>query len=133
MLECTGLASLEQLNSLAKLTSALRSLTVCSHGNPITQLSLFRPYALFRLRHLGLQELNGAVVSEEELAEADRLFGSLAASTRSLPPSRLASLSCSSRWVLRQLHLLDPKLTISSFLGLRAQGQSALHSSLVRA
>lgn len=93
MFECTNMCGLEQLNALAQLTTPLNSLTVSSHGNPITHHPLFSMYAFYRLCHLGLGLLNGEPVKDKDLVKAEQLFGRLGQLTTShLPQARLLAL-----------------------------------------
>ncbi|XP_062516504.1 leucine-rich repeat-containing protein 49-like isoform X1 [Corticium candelabrum] len=83
---------LQQLNALSCLRR-LDSLTVHSDGNPVTNLSLWKPYTLFRLAHLGLRKLNDEEVTPSDIVSAEKLFGNLSHITTSeLPQSRLLSL-----------------------------------------
>lgn len=87
------MAGLEQLNALAQLTTPLNSLTISSHGNPITHHPLFTTYTLYRLSHLGLAQLNGEPVRDKDLVRAEQLFGRLSQFTTShLPQARLLAL-----------------------------------------
>lgn len=91
--ECTNMVGLEQLNALAQLTTPLHSITIATHGNPITRLTNFRPYLLYRLAHLRLAQVNGEQVSDEDQVRAEQLFGSLGQATTSLmTQARLLSL-----------------------------------------
>jgi leucine-rich repeat-containing protein 49 len=84
--------SLQQLNALSCLRR-LDSLTIHSDGNPVTELSLWKPYVLFRLSHLGLRKINNVEVTPSEMVNAEKLFGNLSHITTSeLPQSRLLSL-----------------------------------------
>ena len=87
------MTGLEQLNALAQLTTPLNCLNVGSHGNPITQHPLFSMYALYRLNHLGLAQLNDKAVRDKDLVRAEQLFGRLSQFTTShLPQARLLAL-----------------------------------------
>ena len=87
------MGGLEQLNALAQIATPLHSLTITPWGNPITRLTLFRPYALYRLHHLSLSKLNGEVVTDEEVIYAEQLFGRLGQLTTSkLTQARLLAL-----------------------------------------
>ena len=92
-LDYTNLTGLEQLNALASLGSSLKSLSIPPWGNPVTSHTFFFPYALFRLCHLGLTELNGSAIETTDVTEAERLFGNLGRlTTTQLPQARLLSL-----------------------------------------
>ena len=100
--ECTNLAGLEQVNALAQLSSPLHSLTVSPCGNPITDHTLFFPYTIFRLRHLGLTQLNTTTISQDDVATAEGLFGHLGEMTTScLPRTRLLALVRKHRSLIR--------------------------------
>jgi hypothetical protein len=92
-LECTNLTTLDQLNHLSFLPSPLHTLTITPHGNPLTHHPLFAHYVLYRLSHLQLSVFNDRPVTEDDVAAANRVFGSLGklASTH-MQPERLASL-----------------------------------------
>lgn len=88
-----NMSGLDQLNALAQLTTPLHSLTVSSHGNPITRHPLFSMYALYRLSHLGLSLLDGEAVKDQDLVQAEQMFGRLSQLTTShLPQARLLAL-----------------------------------------
>ncbi|XP_071543265.1 uncharacterized protein [Panulirus ornatus] len=72
----THLAKCSQLNALAELHQ-VTSLAVGREGNPLTQTSYWRLYAIFRLSHWGLRVIDGVEVSEEERTEAAVMFSSL--------------------------------------------------------
>ena len=100
--ECTNLVGLEQVNALAQLSSPLHSLTIFPCGNPITDHTLFFPYTIFRLRHLGLTQLNTTTISQDNVATAEGLFGHLGEMTTScLPRTRLLALVSKHRSVVR--------------------------------
>ena len=98
------MGGLEQLNALAQITTPLHSLTITPWGNPITRLTLFRPYALYRLHHLSLAKLNGEAITDEEVICAEQLFGRLGQLTTSkLTQARLLALVSKHRLVLSKL------------------------------
>ena len=98
------MTGLEQLNALAQLTTPLSSLTVSSHGNPITSHPLFTMYTLYRLGHLGLSLFNKESVRDKDLVQAEQLFGRLSQLTTShLPQARLLALISQYRSVLPQI------------------------------
>ena len=87
------MSGLEQVNALAQLTTPLNSLMILPHGNPITHHPLFSIYTLYRLGHLGLSQLNGEAVLDQDLVQAEQLFGRLSQLTTShLPQDRLLAL-----------------------------------------
>ena len=94
------MGGLEQLNALAQITTPLHSLTITPWGNLITRLTLFRPYALYRLHHLSLSKLNREAVTDEEVICAEQLFGRLGQLTTSkLTQARLLALISKYRYV----------------------------------
>ncbi|ROT69115.1 putative leucine-rich repeat-containing protein 49 isoform X1 [Penaeus vannamei] len=72
----THLAKCSQLNALAELHQ-VTSLDVGSEGNPLSQISYWRLYAVFRLSHWGLRVINGVEITEEERTDAAIMFSSL--------------------------------------------------------
>lgn len=87
----TNIANLGQLNSLAEVQS-LSSVVVEPEGNIICTKS-WRSYAVFRLSHWGLKQINGQDITEEELADAERLYARLSDLVLwSLPESMLSPL-----------------------------------------
>lgn len=96
----TNITCLGQLNSLAEI-QGLQSIVVEAEGNLICTKS-WRSYAIFRLSHWGLKQINGQDITEVETAEADRLYGQLPDLVLwSLPESLLAPL-------LSRLRLEEP-------------------------
>ena len=93
------------MNALAQFSSPLHSLTVSPCGNPITEYTLFFSYAIFRLLHLGLTQLNNTTISPDDVATAESLFGHLGEVTVScLPRTRLLALVSKHRSVIRLTH-----------------------------
>lgn len=91
--DCTNMSGLEQVNALAQLTTPLNSLTISPRGNPVTRHPLFSLYTLFRLSHLGLSQLNGEPLRDQDLVQAEQMFGRLSQLTTShLPQARLLAL-----------------------------------------
>ncbi|XP_022108210.1 leucine-rich repeat-containing protein 49-like isoform X2 [Acanthaster planci] len=89
--EC-NLSSLQQLNALTSLRR-LDSISIASEGNPVTTFSLWRPYLLFRLSHLGIKKINNEEVYPSDHKHAEDLFSPISHITTSqLPPSRLLGL-----------------------------------------
>lgn len=61
MVRATGLQHLGQLHALAELRG-ITGLTVVAEGNPISAKN-WREYAVYRLAHWGLKEINDEPVS----------------------------------------------------------------------
>jgi len=57
----TNIRTLTQLNALASMRR-LDNLTINGEGNPLTKLSIWRPYVVFRLAHFSLKHINGSEV-----------------------------------------------------------------------
>lgn len=96
----TNMTCLGQLNSLAEL-QGLQSIVIEPEGNLICT-KRWRSYAIFRLSHWGLKQINVQDITETELEEADRLYGQLPDLVLwSLPESLLAPL-------LSRLRLEEP-------------------------
>lgn len=96
----TNITCLGQLNSLAEI-QGLQSIVVESEGNLICTKK-WRSYAIFRLSHWGLKQINGQDIQDTELNEADSLYGQLPDLVLwSLPESLLAPL-------LSRLRLEEP-------------------------
>ena len=55
--------SLDQLNALSQLRR-VENLYVHEEGNPVTQISMWKHYVLFRLAHFSMKNLNGQEVCE---------------------------------------------------------------------
>jgi leucine-rich repeat-containing protein 49 len=88
----TNIRTLAQFNALANVRR-LDNLTVETDGNPVTELSLWRPYVVFRLAHFSLKRINGVEVSVADVVSAEKFFGPLANLVESkIPQSRLATL-----------------------------------------
>lgn len=96
----TNITCLGQLNSLAEI-QGLQSIVIESEGNLICTKK-WRNYAIFRLSHWGLKQINGQDIAETETEEADRLYGRLPDLVLwSLPETLLAPL-------LSRLRLEEP-------------------------
>jgi len=79
---------LSQLNLLGDLKK-LENLTINKDDNPITNISIWKYYALFRLSHLQLKQMDNKVISIEEQLFGEKLFGPLVDLTLELPEHRL--------------------------------------------
>ncbi|XP_077989183.1 leucine-rich repeat-containing protein 49-like [Glandiceps talaboti] len=87
-----NISSFQQINALSVLRR-LDNLTISMEGNPVTQFSLWKPFALFRLAHFSLRKINDMEVTASDIVQAEKLFGSLSHITTSeLPQSRLLTL-----------------------------------------
>ncbi|CAH1640136.1 unnamed protein product [Spodoptera littoralis] len=71
----TGLQWLGQLHALAELRG-VTGLTVLPEGNPI-YAKIWREYAIYRLAHWGLKEINDEPVTDEEIKTANRTYAGL--------------------------------------------------------
>lgn len=73
-------------------TQGLKSITIEGEGNPLASKN-WRTYAIYRLNHWGLKQINGVEISEDEIAEAENTFGELSDLVLwSLPDSLLQPL-----------------------------------------
>ncbi|XP_060805742.1 leucine-rich repeat-containing protein 49 [Amyelois transitella] len=112
----TGLQWLGQLHALAELRG-LTSLNVVPEGNPIHG-KIWREYAIYRLAHWGLKEINDEPVTEEELKSANETYIGLSDIVlRALPDaplqpllSRLGRNGTSSNSAKSWLRAADPAL-----------------------
>ncbi|XP_053614185.1 leucine-rich repeat-containing protein 49 [Plodia interpunctella] len=87
----TGLQWLGQLHALAELRG-LSSLNVLPEGNPIHG-KIWREYAIYRLAHWGLKEINDEPVTDEELKSANETYVGLSDIVlRALPDAPLQPL-----------------------------------------
>ncbi|XP_063540858.1 leucine-rich repeat-containing protein 49 isoform X2 [Cydia strobilella] len=87
----TGLQWLGQLHALAELRG-LTGLTVLPEGNPI-HAKIWREYAIYRLGHWGLKEINDEPVTEEEIKKANITYNGLSDIVlRALPDAPLQPL-----------------------------------------
>lgn len=71
----TNITCLGQLNSLAEIQS-IQSIVIEADGNLICTKK-WRSYAIFRLSHWGLKQINGQDILDTEMAEAERTYGQL--------------------------------------------------------
>ncbi|XP_017138090.1 uncharacterized protein LOC108152921 [Drosophila miranda] len=72
----TNISCLGQLNGLAEL-QGLGSLLIDAEGNSITAKASWRAYAIYRLSHWGLKQLNGQEVTEAEVEAANAMYAGL--------------------------------------------------------
>ncbi|XP_075981764.1 uncharacterized protein LOC142980281 [Anticarsia gemmatalis] len=87
----TGLQWLGQLHALAELRG-VTGLTVLPEGNPIHS-KIWREYAVYRLAHWGLKEINDEPVTDEEIKSANKTYGGLSDIVlRALPDAPLQPL-----------------------------------------
>ncbi|KAM3960283.1 uncharacterized protein ACR2FA_005580 [Aphomia sociella] len=87
----TGLQWLGQLHALAELRG-ITGLTVLPEGNPI-HAKIWREYAVYRLAHWGLKEVNGEPVTDEEIKIANKTYNGLSDIVlRALPDAPLQPL-----------------------------------------
>ncbi|XP_059059044.1 leucine-rich repeat-containing protein 49 [Achroia grisella] len=87
----TGLQWLGQLHALAELRG-LTGLTVLPEGNPIHG-KCWREYAVYRLAHWGLKEINDEAVTDDEVKLANKTYNGLSDIVlRALPDAPLQPL-----------------------------------------
>ena len=87
----TNFVCLGQLNAMAD-TQGLKSMTIDAEGNPLANKN-WRTYAIYRLNHWGLKQINGVEISETEVSEAESTYGGLSDLVLwSLPESLLQPL-----------------------------------------
>lgn len=87
----TNFVCLGQLNAMAD-TQGMKSITIDPEGNPLASKN-WRTYAIFRLSHWGLKQINGVEISDEEVSEAETMYGGLSDLVLwSLPDSLLQPL-----------------------------------------
>lgn len=75
----TNFVSLGQLNAMAD-TQGLKSITIDLEGNPLANKN-WRTYAIYRLSHWGLKQINGVEISEGEVSDAENTYGGLSGKT----------------------------------------------------
>ncbi|XP_053690801.1 uncharacterized protein LOC128739345 [Sabethes cyaneus] len=71
----TNISCLGQINALAE-SQGIASLTIDPEGNPIASKP-WRNYAIYRLSHWGLKQVNGLEISEEEVRAAEDMYSGL--------------------------------------------------------
>lgn len=71
----TSLTALGQLNALADV-QGIQSLVVERTGNAMCEKN-WRPYAIYRLSHWGVRQINGEDVRDTEIEEAHRMYEGL--------------------------------------------------------
>lgn len=74
----TSINALGQLNALADV-QGMQSLVIESDGNAVCSKADWRAYAIYRLAHWGVRQINGVLVGDTESAAAQRTFDSLSA------------------------------------------------------
>ncbi|KAH8302162.1 hypothetical protein KR044_003398 [Drosophila immigrans] len=72
----TNISTLGQLNALAEL-QGLSSLLIDAEGNAINSKPAWRAYAIYRLSHWGLKQLNGQEITEAEVEAANAMYAGL--------------------------------------------------------
>jgi leucine-rich repeat-containing protein 49 len=85
---CCSMSTYVEVNALAVLP-VLHKLTITEEGNPLTRLVHWRTYAIYRLSHLQLTQLNNQEVTTEDLITSEQVFGGLGRICSLLPHSRL--------------------------------------------
>ncbi|XP_035897265.1 uncharacterized protein LOC118505504 [Anopheles stephensi] len=71
----TNITCLGQINALAE-SQGIASLTIDPEGNPLATRA-WRSYAIYRLSHWGLKQVNGAEVTPEEVQTAEATYAGL--------------------------------------------------------
>ncbi|XP_055549986.1 uncharacterized protein LOC129732778 [Wyeomyia smithii] len=71
----TNISCLGQINALAE-SQGIASLTIDPEGNPIASKP-WRNYAIYRLSHWGLKQINGTEIAEEEVRAAEDMYSGL--------------------------------------------------------
>ncbi|XP_023939956.1 leucine-rich repeat-containing protein 49 [Bicyclus anynana] len=112
----TGLQHLGQLHALAELRG-VTGLNIMPEGNPIC-VKVWREYAVYRLAHWGLKEINDEQVTDEEIKMANKTYSGLSDMVlRALPDaplqpllSRLGKSGNSSSSAKAWLRAADPAL-----------------------
>lgn len=89
----TNISCLGQLNALAD-TQGLKSITIDPEGNHLVANNKnWRTYAIWRLNHWGLKQINGMEITDEEIIDAENTYSGLSDLVLwSLPESLLAPL-----------------------------------------
>ena len=87
----TDINCLGQLNALATV-QGIASLFIGDDGNPIYHKN-WRLYAIFRLEHWGLQYVNNAEVTTDDILEANATYGALGElAIMVLPQSQISAI-----------------------------------------
>ncbi|XP_058818482.1 GATA zinc finger domain-containing protein 7 [Topomyia yanbarensis] len=71
----TNITCLGQINALAE-SQGIASLTIDPEGNPIANKN-WHSYAIYRLSHWGLKQINGIEITEEEVRSAENMYSGL--------------------------------------------------------
>jgi leucine-rich repeat-containing protein 49 len=70
----TNIICLGQLNALAD-TQGLKSITIDPEGNHLVSNNLnWRTYAIWRLNHWGLKQINGMEITDDEISDAENVY-----------------------------------------------------------
>lgn len=72
----TNINCLGQLNALAEV-QGIHSLVIDPEGNLVCRKADWRMYAIYRLSHWGVRVVNGEDVTEQEKADAQRMYSGL--------------------------------------------------------
>jgi len=103
--DMTNIVTLNQLDMLS-LLPWLDNLNIIPTGNPVTKLSLWKPYVLYRLEHAQLKTLNNVDVTRADILKASNLFEPVSQVVNSkLPKHRKLMLQATYRnLALQELH-----------------------------
>ncbi|XP_013403686.1 leucine-rich repeat-containing protein 49 isoform X2 [Lingula anatina] len=124
--QATNIESFHQLNALSSVRR-LDNLVIDPEGNPVTQLSLWKLYTVFRLAHFSLKKINNVEVTSADILNAEKFFGPLSHITTSqLSQSRLLTLLGENR--KKQLLSLSEEKSRKSPDGKLAEHKSAIES-----
>ncbi|KAI8817156.1 uncharacterized protein EV422DRAFT_542617 [Fimicolochytrium jonesii] len=121
---------LRDVTHLATLPPTLQTFTVLRSHNAVLDSSLCRPYAVFRLASRAsspLLELMGAVVSEEDRAEAEVLFGPLRRTVAQIQSPQLPATESDLPIPLAALH--DPFVCAEGLRKSHSPAHTRPHSS----
>lgn len=88
---CCNIQTLNQLNCLSELRR-LDNIVINKDDNPIAQIPIWKYYALYKLNHLNIKQIDNKLVQPEDQLYAEKLFSPLAELTLELPEYRLVSV-----------------------------------------